>query len=76
MEELSGCISYLVSVKIYSNYFLITTQIFGLRFDVVGIDNELFRRYEKPVSVEAVYEAAIIKRKVSPLANNHAELSA
>ena len=40
------------------------------------IDNELFRRCEKPVSVEAVYEAAIIKRKVSPLANNHAELSA
>lgn len=66
----------MVSVKIYSNYFLITTQIFGLRFDVVGIDNELFRRCEKPVSVEAVYEAAIIKRKVSPLANNHAELSA
>lgn len=66
----------MVFVKIYSNYSQIPTQIFGLKFDVVGIDNELFRRCEKPVSVEAVYEAAIIKREVSPLANNHAELSA
>lgn len=32
------------SVKTYSNYFLTTTQIFGLRFEVVGINSELFRR--------------------------------
>lgn len=56
----------MVSVKIYSNYFLTTTQIFDLRFDVVGIDNELFRRCEKPASVEAGYEAVMKKTKRVP----------
>lgn len=57
----------MVSVKTYPNYFLTTTQIFGLRFDV-GIDGELSRHCREFVSVEAVYEAAIEKTEGEPFA--------